>query len=392
MIDLKAICRLRLQEIQHAGLYRRPLRIDSATGPVVQFQGRAVINLASNDYLGLANHPALRTAAQKSLSVWGVGAGAARLVTGTLALHQELENLLAQTLKCEAAILFGSGYLCHLGTLPALCEAADVIYSDELNHASIVDACRLSRATVKVYRHNDVQHLHELLSHDGPSFRCRLIISETLFSMDGDTAPLDELCALAEKHRAWVIVDEAHAFGLHGHRGAGFAAMEHTASRPVIMGTLGKAVGCYGAFVAGPHELVDLLTNRARTYIYSTALPPAVVASALEAINLIQNAEGERLRNRLFQNCETLKNGLVAQGWAIVPVKGPIFPLMVGDPKRALSLADRLLELGVLVRAMRYPTVPRGTERLRLVVSAAHSELQLQQILSAFKQVSQEKI
>lgn len=388
MSEMRETLRRRLRAIEDEGLRRDPLTVTTLDGAEVTVEGVAgtVVNLASNDYLGLASHPWLCEAAALACRELGAGAGAARLVTGTVSVHRELERALAGLLGVEAALLYGSGYLAHVGTIPALMDAGDdVIYSDRGNHASIVDGCRLARARVQVFGHRDAAELGALLARDAATGGRRLVVTESVFSMDGDEAPLEQICALCERHGAWLLLDEAHAFGVRGPRGGGLAAERGLADRVQIrMGTLGKAAGAYGAFVAGADELVAYLANRSRSFIYSTALPPAVAAAALAAVELFDGDEGRRRREALRRVAVALREGLVAQGWEVGDVPGPILPLFVGDPRRAVALAEELLGRGVLVRAMRYPTVPRGTERLRLVASAAHTARHVERILDAF--------
>lgn len=380
----------RLDALEAEGL-RRALITVAPPAAEVAVAGRAgaVISLASNDYLGLAGHPALAEAAAGASRELGTGAGASRLVTGNMELHEALERRLAALLGEERALLYGSGYLAHVGTIPALMDGPDdVIYSDQLNHASIVDGCRLSRARVRVFRHRDVDHLEQLLAGDAGAGGRRLVVTETVFSMDGDEAPLARICELAARFDAWMLADEAHAFGVRGPRGGGVAAELGLGGRiQVRMATLGKAAGSYGAFIAGTAELCDYLVSRSRTFIYSTALPPPVVAAAATAVELIGGPEGERLRAALRGRAERLRDGLVELGFDVGEVPGPILPLFVGDPRKAVALGEALLARGVLARAMRYPTVPRGTERLRLVTSAAHAAAHIDRALRAFEAV-----
>jgi 8-amino-7-oxononanoate synthase len=379
----------RLVALEAAGLRRRTVVLDHSELPAPEValrDGPRLINLASNDYLGLAAHPALRQAAARCAEQRGVGSGASRLVTGTLDLHVELEQRIAALLGAERALLFGSGYLAHVGAIPALCPSADdMIYSDAHNHASIVDGCRLARARVRVYPHRDAGALAALLERDAGGAGQKLIITETVFSMDGDEAPLEQLCELAERTGAWLLVDEAHTFGLRGPRGAGLAAELGLGQRVhACMGTLGKAAGAYGAFIAGCAELTDYLTNRARSFIYSTALPATTVAAGLAALELLGGAEGDRLRARLVQVSRALAAGVTARGFEVMGgVPGPILPLFVGEPRRAVALAEALAGRGLLIRAMRHPTVARGTERLRLVASAALTDEQVTRALEA---------
>jgi len=393
---MRAELAARLRSLEAEGL-RRALITVAPPGPEVEVVDRSapapapalVVSLASNDYLGLAGHPDLAAAGARACRELGAGAGAARLVTGNLQQHELLERRLATFLGVERTLLYGSGYLSHVGTIPALMDQPeDLIYSDQHNHASIVDGCRLARGRVRIFRHRDVSHLEQLLAEDSGVGGRRLVITETIFSMDGDEAPLARIVELAEQHDAWVLVDEAHAFGIRGANGQGLTAERGLEDRVHIrMATLGKAVGCYGAFVGGSAELVDYLVNRSRTFIYSTALPPAVVVSALKAIELIDGPEGERLRAAMRLASDHLRAGLGKQGWRLGEVPGPILPLFVDDPRQAVALSEALLRRGVLARAMRYPTVPRGTERLRLVTSAAHEPCHLDRALAAFAEV-----
>lgn len=374
----------RLARLERGGLRRRTLAIGSP-GPIVTLSGRDVVNLSSNDYLGLAARTELARAAQQATGSLGTGAGASRLVTGTLELHESLEGEIARFVGTERALVFGSGYLANLGALAALASGGGLIFSDERNHASLVDASRLAEASVRVYRHLSVSHLSELLektrSEPGP----RIIVTESVFSMDGDRGPIKELCDLAARFRAWVYVDEAHAFGILGPSGRGLAAEAAAAGRAhAVMGTMGKAMGSYGAFVAGSTELVDYLVSTARTFFYSTALPPGVIEASRAALAIVSGPEGDELRERLRHNSSFLRGGLAAQGWELGDAQGPILPLVVEGAGRSVRLADHLLERGVLVRAMRFPTVARGKERLRLVVSAAHEEAHLEEALAAF--------
>ena len=377
----------RLELLEEQGLLRSLLRA-SPPAAMVSLEGHdaPLINLCSNDYLGLAGHPMLAEAAARAAKDFGAGAGASRLVSGDLEIHARLERALAELMGADRVLLFGSGYLANLGVIQALMDGAgDIIYSDALNHASIVDGCRLARARVRTFRHRDTDHLAELLASDAGLKDRRLIISESVFSMDGDEAPLERLCDLARAHGAWVMLDEAHAFGVSGPGGGGLArrlGLEDEVDLRV--GTLGKAAGCYGAFVAGSETLGSYLINRARSFIYSTALPPPVVAAALAAVEIIAGDEGQCRRQDLAAATERLRRGLHEQGWELVPGGSAIIPLMVQDPVRAVSMAQEILDGGVLVRAMRYPTVPLGQERLRLVVSAAHQGDLIQRALEVF--------
>ncbi|MEW6271294.1 MAG: 8-amino-7-oxononanoate synthase, partial [Thermodesulfobacteriota bacterium] len=304
----------------------------------------------------------------------GAGAGASPLISGHMAPHAALEAEIAGWLGCEAALVFGSGYHANIGVLAALLRAGDEVLSDELNHASLIDGCRLSRATVRIFRHRDVDDLARRLEQ--PHARRRLIVSDSVFSMDGDLAPVVEMARLAERHDAWLMLDEAHAMGVLGEDGAGLAARLGAGARVTVrMGTLGKALGGYGAFVAGSRALIELLVNRARAYVYSTALPPAVVGAARAAV-AIARREPER-REALWRNARRLHARLAAAGIAMQPLESPIIPLLVGEANAALRVAERACELGVLAPAIRPPTVPPGTARLRLTPIATHTEEQI---------------
>jgi 8-amino-7-oxononanoate synthase len=381
----------RLAALGHDGLIRRTVAIGSSPGPVVTISGRDVINLSSNDYLGLAAHPALRRAANEASRELGTGAGAARLVTGTLEAHEDLERSIASFVGAPRALLFGSGYLANVGVLASLSSEGGVIFSDERNHASIVDACRLADASVRIYQHRDVSHLSRLLAKTSSKKGPRIIVTESVFSMDGHLGPVQEICDLAGRAQAWVYVDEAHAFGLLGPSGRGLAADLLAQGRVhAVMGTLGKALGSYGAFVAGSAELVEYLTSTARTFLYSTALPPHVVAASAASLGIVSGAEGDALREKLQHNTSFFRGGLEAQGWELGEARGPILPIGVEGARRAVALADSLLSRGVLVRAMRFPTVSRGSERLRIVISAGHDEDHLRAALGAFAEARRE--
>jgi len=385
-VDRELATRLRL--LQEQGLRRdlAPVSPPSARVALLEDPAGLLINLSSNDYLGLAGDPRLADAAARAARDHGVGAGASRLVSGDLAVHGELERALATIMGAERALLFGSGYLANLGVIQAIMDGPeDIIYSDALNHASIVDGCRLSRARVRTFRHRDAAHLARLLAGDAGRDGRRLIVTEGVFSMDGDEAPLAEICGLAREHGAWVMLDEAHAFGLLGPGGGGLArelGLEDEVQ--VRVGTLGKAAGSYGAFVAGTATLRHYLVNRARSFIYSTALPPPAAAASLRALEIISGEEGERLRADLTGAARQLRAGLTDQGWRVPGGRAAIIPIMVGDPDGAMDLAARMRQEGVLARAMRYPTVGRGQDRLRLVVSAAHAGALVQRTLEVF--------
>jgi 8-amino-7-oxononanoate synthase len=366
----------RLEELRESGLYRRLRLVEGEQGARVTLDGRPVLLLCSNDYLGLAGDPRVREAAAGAAMRWGAGAGASRLIAGNMQPHRALEERLAAFEGYEAALLFGSGYLANVGTIAALAGRGEVVFSDELNHASIVDGCRLSRAETFVYRHRDVEHLAWGLSKAGE--RSSLIVSDGLFSMDGDVAPLAELLELARRRGCRLMVDEAHATGALGPGGRGsVAAAGLSGEVDVVMGTLGKALGSYGAYVCASRELADYLLNTARSFIFSTALPPPTVAAALAALKLLE-AEPQQVE-RLAANAATLRRSLAAEGLPVGDAGSQIVPVTVGDPEQAMALCERALEHGVFAQGIRPPTVPPGSSRLRFTVMATHQTAELEE-------------
>jgi 8-amino-7-oxononanoate synthase len=364
----------RLDELKALGLHRRTRLVSGPQGPHVLLDGKPVLLLCSNNYLGLADHPRLREAAADAAMRWGVGTGASRLVSGTMTIHRRLEERLAQFKGREAALLFGSGYLANAGTIAALARAGDVVFSDELNHASIVDGCRLSRAEVFIYDHGDMEHLRwGILQTQG---RGALIVTDSVFSMDGDVAALSEIVELAQRHGLRTLVDEAHATGTLGPGGRGAVAEAGLEDQiDVIVGTLGKALGSYGAFVACDSAMAQYLTNAARTFIFSTALPPSAVAAALAALDLL--AERPRLVAKLAANAAVLRSALEQEGFDVRRSRTHILPLVIGEAQRAMRICEMALGRGVFAQAIRPPTVPDMTSRLRLAVMASHREEEL---------------
>jgi 8-amino-7-oxononanoate synthase len=371
-----------LHEVMHRGLLRKPQVLDGPLGPRVNINGHKVLLLCTNDYLGLSNHPAVKRAATDAVERYGAGAGASRLVAGTLPIHVELERALAKLKKTEAAIVFGSGYLANLGVISSICGPSDAIFSDRLNHASIIDACRLSHAEVKIYPHRDTDALRRQLREHGAAGR-KLIVTDGVFSMDGDIAPLPELALLASEFDCYLMVDDAHATGVLGDGWSGTASYFGMKSVDIQMGTLSKALGSYGAFVAGSQMLIDLLVNRARSFIYTTALPPASAAAAREALRMIKR-EPER-PERLWKNAQTLKEGLLTAGFTVGSTQTFILPVIMGDARRCVKMAGALLEEGVFAQAIRPPSVPEGTSRLRVVPSAEHEDSDMEFAVKAFE-------
>ena len=378
----------RLVRLRDDGLWRELRRVDSSQGPRLRSGGRELLNFSSNDYLGLANHPALLAAATKAVRDIGAGAGASRLICGSLAPYHELEETLAAFKGTAAALTFSTGYAAVLGTITALLEKDDVIVVDRLVHACCIDAAKLSGAKLRVFAHNDLNDLKKILSwadsqQTAERKRRTLIVTESVFSMDGDLAPLRELVELKDRYGAWLMLDEAHATGVFGEGRRGVAEAVGVSDRVEIqMGTLGKAVGAAGGYIAGSRALIDLLINRARSFIFSTAPVPAAAAAAQAGIELITGAEGAERCQQLWSLIAVLKDGLIRAGWPAIPAQSPILPLIVGDESAAVCLAQALRERDVFVPAIRYPTVARGAARLRLTVSAAHETHDLNQLTS----------
>jgi len=374
----------KLGEIDAAGLRRKLREIASTQGPEIEVNNQPLLNFSSNDYLGLAGHPNLKQSAIEAVEVFGAGAGSARLISGSLTVIHQLEASLAAFKKVEASLSFSSGYAAALGTVPALVGEGDVVIVDKLVHACLVDAARLSGAKLRVFKHNDLADLERLLKWAGEFGANTLVITESVFSMDGDIAPLGDMVKLKERYGAWLMLDEAHATGLYGRGRCGIAEEFEVAEQvEVQMGTLGKALGAAGGFICGSQALVDLLINRARSFIYSTAPVPAQAAAARRAIELVQSVEGEMLQTRLWANVDRLKNGLIKLGWKLPVVRSAILPLMVRAEGDAMALSQRLCGAGFWVPAVRYPTVSRGEARLRITVSAAHADEDIEAFLEA---------
>jgi 8-amino-7-oxononanoate synthase len=349
-------------------------------------RGQRMLSFCSNDYLGLASHPALAAAAAEAAARDGYGASASRLVSGDLPAHRALEATLAGFLDRPAALAFPSGYQTNVGVLTALAGREDLIVSDALNHASLVDGCRLSRARVEVYPHGDALAAQRLLAASGP-YRRRILVTESLFSMDGDAAPLAALSEAAVATDSIFVVDEAHAFGVLGPGGRGLCAAAGVVP-DVLIGTLGKAAGAAGGFVAGAGALRELLVNRARTFIFTTALPPPLAAAGTAGVNLIAGPEGDRRRALLAERRQALGEALAARGWVSgVPV-GPILPVVLGSEARALAVAEGLRARGLFIPAIRPPTVPAGSSRLRVTLSSAHEPADLARLVTALGEVA----
>src|SRR3954468_820440 len=366
----------RLEELKDRGLYRRTRLISGPQGPRVVLDGKPVLLLCSNNYLGLADHPRVREAAADAAMRWGVGAGASRLVSGTMTVHRRLEERLAAFEGVEACVLFGSGYMANIGVVSALAGAGGIVCSDELNHASIVDGCRLARADTFVYDHCDVEHLEWGLAKAGR--KPAVIVTDSVFSMDGDLAPLAELVEVAQRFGARLVVDEAHGTGCCGPGGRGAVAEAGLDGEgDVVVGTLGKALGSYGAYAACSAEMRELLVNTSRPLIFSTAPPPPAIAGALAALELIE--EQPRRVEKLQANAGALRDELSREGFDVSGSTTQIVPLIVGDAALAMRICEQAIERGVFAQAIRPPTVPDGTSRLRLAVMASHTKTELRE-------------
>ena len=393
----------RLAALHQQNLHRELRRVDSPPGTRIRIDGRTLLNFSSNDYLGLAGDPLLKEAAIRAVEKFGAGSGASRLICGSLAPHHELEEALANFKGAEAALSFSTGYATAIGTICALLGKDDVIVLDKLVHACIVDAARLSGAKIRVFTHNDLGDLEKILKwaaansrHPSPATRHTLIVTESIFSMDGDAAPLREIVALKEKHGAWLMVDEAHATGLYGKNRRGLAEESGVSERIEIqMGTLGKAVGASGGYICGSRLLIDFLVNRARSFIFSTAPVPAAAAAAAAGVRFIQSSEGERRRRMLWKRVEQCRTGILPVSDSAkdgdrrdaCPALSAILPVIVGDEARAVAASAALREQGIFVPAIRHPTVARGAARLRVTVTATHTAEDISLLVAALRSV-----
>jgi len=367
-----------LKELREKGLAPKLRVLEGEQKAVCTFDGREVINLASNNYLGLTTHKALRKAAVEAAKKYGAGAGAVRSIAGTMQLHMQLEEQIAKFKNVEACVVFQSGFTANAGTVSAVLGKEDLIISDELNHASIIDGARLSRATIKVFKHKDVKDCERILQEQASFPGKKLIITDGVFSMDGDLAPLPELCALAEKYDCIMMVDDAHASGVMGRNGRG--TVDHFACHgrvQIQVGTLSKAIGVMGGYVCGSRDLVDFLYLRARPFLFSTSHPPATAAACRAAFTVLDSPEGETLVKKLWKNTKTFKRELKKRGFQFQVSETPIVPIHVGDAAKAFEFSQKLFAAGVFAPAVGYPTVAEGKARLRAIVSAGHKKEQL---------------
>jgi 8-amino-7-oxononanoate synthase len=385
-----------LQALRTHSLYRRLREIGSAQGVNVDLVGKRLVNFSSNDYLGLANDPRLREAAITTMEKFGFGAGASRLISGTQSPHLRLENALAKWKETEAALCFSSGYAAALGTIPALLTKNDVVLLDKLCHASLIDGAKLSGAILRVFPHNHLGKLESQLDwarREHPQARI-LIVTESIFSMDGDRAPLRELVELKRRFKALLLLDEAHAIGVIGPNGRGLAAEEKLGHDvDVQMGTLSKALGGMGGYICGSRNLIEWLINRARSFVFSTAPPPALAGAALAAVDFVNSPEGEERRQLLWRNIQTLRNQLPRQSAdkKTSDSASAILPWIVGDEEAAMDLSRALINEGFLVPAIRYPTVGKGLARLRITVTASHESAQIEALCGALRCLADSK-
>jgi glycine C-acetyltransferase len=373
-----------LAELESAGSAIHPRTLEGEQLPRARFDGRDVINLASNNYLGLAAHPRLKEAASKAAAELGAGSGAVRTIAGTMTLHRELEQRFAAFKGADDAIMFQSGFSANSGTVAAILTKEDVIVSDQLNHASIIDGARLSRAEIKVFPHKDADAADRLLDESKREGRRQLLITDGVFSMDGDIAPLPELCDVAEKHGAIMMLDDAHASGVLGKNGRGTVDHFGVHGRVDIqVGTLSKAIGVLGGFIAGPSHLIEWLVNRGRPFLFSTSAPPAAAAACIEALNILEE-EPERVE-RLWERTRFFKEGLRALGYDTGASETPITPVIAGEDRTAQHLSGLLWEDGVFTPPIVFPTVAKGSARVRTIITSEHTEDDLQQALEAFE-------
>ena len=355
---------------------------ESPQGPRIMIQGREFLHFSSNDYLGLANHPSIIDKANESMSRYGFGAGASRLLSGGSILHHQLEEKIAQVKNTEAALVFNSGYAANTGTIPALADGDTVLFSDELNHASIIDGCRLSRAETVVYNHKDIMHLEEYLKQKTAAKK--IVVTDTVFSMDGDIAPLREIIRLCRTYNAYLYIDDAHATGVMG-KGKGALAHFDIDPEPWIiqMGTFSKALGSFGAFLAGSADIIKWILNTARSFMYSTALPSCVIAASIAALELIEN--NPQIINQLWTNRDKAAQGILAAGYEIMGSESPIIPIRTGSVENTLRIAKHLSEQGILAPAIRPPTVKES--RIRITVTATHTHEDIERLIEALEKM-----
>jgi len=378
-----------IENLKKEGLYIIIRTIESPQGAWIVVDGKKVLNLCSNNYLGFANHPELRKKAKEAIDRFGVGPAAVRTIAGTMSLHNELERKLAEFKGAEATISFQSGFNANLATIPALVGRGDAIFSDELNHASIIDGSRLSRATIIRYNHNDPEDLEKKLKEEGPKYRRKLVVTDGVFSMDGDIAPLPEIAEIAEKYEAILMVDDAHGEGVLGRGGRGIVDhFDLHGKVDIEVGTLSKAFGVVGGYVAGSKEIVEYLKQKARPFLFSSAVTPPDVAASIAAVDILM--ESDELVRKLWDNAKYFKENMKNLGFDIGKSQTPITPVMLGEASVAQEFSKRLFEEGIFAQAIGYPTVPRGKARIRVMISATHSKEDLDFALEKFAKVGRE--
>lgn len=374
-----------LNNIKKSGLYRELKVVENAQDTHVEIEGRTLLSFCSNNYLGLANHPFVVKAVKNAVEKYGWGAGASRLVSGNMTLHETLEKEISMFKKKEAAIVFPTGYMANLGAISTLVSSGDIVICDKLNHASIIDGCRLSGADFRVYAHCNMEKLENILKKSA-KYKRKLIVTDSVFSMDGDLAPLPDIVRIAAKHNAMVMVDEAHGTGIFGKRGMG--VVEHfnlNNDVDIVMGTLSKAIGSLGGYVTGNMDLISYLRNKARSFMYTTALPPAICAASIAGIKLIQ--EDSSIRDSLWQNVHYVKNKLRSLNINTISSESQIIPILIGDAQKAVAISKSLYERGILIPAIRPPTVPANSSRLRMTIMSSHTHRNLEKLFKVLSDV-----
>ncbi|MBZ0167120.1 MAG: 8-amino-7-oxononanoate synthase [Candidatus Omnitrophica bacterium] len=377
-----------LKNLEDSGLRRRVRLTASPQGPTIKFDGREVHNFCSNNYLGLANDSRLGQSIVESIRQEGYGASASRLICGSMPSHHNLEERMASFKGTEACLLYNTGYMANVGILSSLFDKDDMIFCDKLNHASIIDGIRLCQVPFKRYRHADMDHLEQLLAA-APAVGNKCVVTDSIFSMDGDVAPLDKIVEIAKRHHAVVMVDEAHAFGVMGQTGKG--CVEHfglTGAVDIQMGTFSKAAGSFGAYCCGSRALIDVLINKSRSFIYTTGLPPLIAAASLKAVDIIE--QDQSLRQQLWDNTHYTRAALRLAGFNTMNSSTPIIPILIGDNHLAIKFSQQLFEEGILVLAVRPPTVPPNTARLRLTLTAKHNKADIDYVLNKFVKIGKE--
>ena len=374
-----------LERIEKSGLYRELNIVESAQGTHLEIKGKTYLSFCSNNYLGIANNPLVIKAVKDAVGKYGWGVGASRLVSGNMRLHEVLEGEISKFKGKEASIVFPTGYMANIGAISSLVSKGDLVICDKLNHASIIDGCRLSGADFRVYPHCDMKKLENILKK-ATKYSRKLIVTDTVFSMDGDIAPLPDIVRIAHKYKAMVMADEAHGTGVFGKRGGGVVEHFNLSKKvDIVMGTLSKAVGSLGGYVTGGTDLINFLRNKARPFMYTTALPPAVCAASIAGINLIQ--ENPSLRTSLWNNVRYLKKELELLNFNVIPSESPIIPIMIGDAKKAVDMSKLLYKKGILIPAIRPPTVPARSSRLRMTVMSTHTRKDLERLLEVLSDV-----